>query len=87
MTPAPESAGPDGLVRKAYHQDSVLLAANPLREARRQRELPDVPVPPVCLLDPDGDIVQHLRANGLGHPHPGWACYHTQMWVTELDGR
>jgi len=38
------------------------------------------------VLDPDGDIVRHLAASGIGHRHPGWACYHTQMWTTDVHG-
>ena len=33
-----------------------------LREARRQKDVPNTPVPEICILDPDGDIVRHLRA-------------------------
>ena len=44
------------------------------------------PVPAVCVLDPDGDIVEHLRLSGAGRLHRGWACYHTDMWVTQVDG-
>lgn len=40
----------------------------------------------VAVLDPDGDIVRHLESSGLGRRHPGWACYHTEMWTTDLDG-
>lgn len=71
---------------KHYQQESLFQPANLLREARRQNQLPDVPVPAVALLDPDGDIVRHLRTTGTGRLHPGWACYHTEMWVTELNG-
>jgi uridine phosphorylase len=39
-------------------------------------------VPRVCLLDPDGDIARYLAGPGNGRRHPGWACYHTDMWVT-----
>lgn len=74
------------LQHTAYDQPSVFQPANLLREARRQKQLPDLPVPRVCLLDPDGDIVRHLAATGAGRRHPGWACYHTDMWVTELQG-
>lgn len=45
-----------------------------------------MPVPAVCLLDPDGDIVRHLRVSGRGSLHPGWACYHTEMWTVEIGG-
>ena len=85
----PSRAGLEGypLLRgKQYQQESLFLPENLLREARRQRQLPDVPVPAVALLDPDGDIVRHLRSTGTGVLHPGWACYHTEMWVTDLNG-
>ena len=71
---------------KDYTAESVFQPANLLREARRQKNLPDQPVPRVCLLDPDGDIAAHLADTGRGHRHAGWACYHTDMWVTDLAG-
>ena len=75
------------LVRaKAYDQPSVFEPANLLREGRRQRGRPDIAVPAVCLLDPDGDIVRHLTATGQATEHPGWACYHTTLWTFDLDG-
>jgi hypothetical protein len=64
-----------GLSARDHTAPSVFTAANLLREARRQRRLPDLPVPAVCLLDPDGDVVRHLAA-GTAQRHPGWACYH-----------
>ncbi len=71
---------------KSYDEPSLFEPANLLREARRQRRLPVADVPEVALLDPDGDIVRHLASSGRGRLHPGWACYHTQMWTTDLDG-
>jgi len=74
------------LSAKDYAAPSRFEPANLLREARRQRRLPEVVVPPVALLDPDGDIARHLAASGRGRRHPGWACYHTEMWTVDLDG-
>ncbi len=71
---------------KVYDQASVFQPANLLREARRQKNLSDDRVPRVCLLDPDGDITTYLETSGNAHKHPGWACYHTDMWVTEVSG-
>jgi uridine phosphorylase len=71
---------------KDYAARSVFEPGNLLREARRQRGLADVAVPAVAVLDPDGDIVRHLAATGRGTRHPGWACYHTDMWTVDLDG-
>jgi len=74
------------LVAKDFEAASLFTPANLLREARRQKDLADVSVPAVCLLDPDGDIVRHLAATGRGRRHAGWACYHTDMWIVDLDG-
>jgi uridine phosphorylase len=71
---------------KAYTEPSEFQPSNLLREARRQRNLPELPVPDVCLLDPDGDIVRYLRDTGTSHPHAGWACYHTEMLTVDIDG-
>jgi uridine phosphorylase len=64
----------------------VLRPENLLREARRQRRLPDERVPAVCALDPDGDIVRVLRTAERSQTAAGWACYHTEMDVTSHRG-
>jgi uridine phosphorylase len=64
----------------------VFRPENLLREARRQRGLADAAVPAVCVLDPDGDIVRSLRNDGRSRRSEGWACYHTEMDVTEYQG-
>ena len=74
------------LGRKAHEESSVFQVENLLREGRRQRGRTDRPVPAVCVLDPDGDAVRHLRATGNGELHDGWACYHSELWVVETDG-
>ena len=66
---------------------SVFRPAALLREARRQKGLPAIDVPAVCILDPDGDIVRRLRQEGRSKPFEGWPCYHTQMDAFELAER
>ena len=58
-----------------------------LREARRQKRLPAVDVPPLCILDPDGDIVRRLKATGRAQPFEGWPCYHTALDTFALGNR
>ena len=60
---------------------SVFAPSALLREARRQKGLPAVNVPSVCVLDPDGDIVRHLKATGQAHPANNWPCYHTELFT------
>lgn len=65
---------------KKYEEPSVFTPENLLREARRQKSISEGTVPKVCILDPDGDIVQNLVATGRAHLNPCWACYHTHMY-------
>jgi uridine phosphorylase len=57
-----------------------------LREARRQKALPAYPIPEICVLDPDGDLVRQLSTEGRAALCPGWPCYHTVMHVFEHAG-
>src|SRR5580693_8974800 len=66
---------------------SVFRPAALLREARRQKRLAAVNVPPVCILDPDGDIVRRLQHSGQSKPFAGWPCYHTRLDTFTLAGR
>jgi purine-nucleoside phosphorylase len=74
------------LEAKDFGAPSVFQPAALLREARRQKHLPEIAVPPACLLDPDGDIVAHLVRTGRARRHPGWACYHTELLAFDLPG-
>ena len=65
---------------------SVFTPENLLREARRQKGLAVGSVPALCILDPDGDIVRHLRAIGQAHRDPKWACYHTDLYAFQYQG-
>jgi uridine phosphorylase len=71
---------------KDHKAASVFRPEALLREARRQRQLPLVAVPEICVLDPDGDVVRHLKRTGTGRIHRGWACYHTELLAFDLDG-
>jgi uridine phosphorylase len=74
------------LKNKIYTAPSIFTVENMLREARRQKNLPDGPVPAVCVLDPDGDLVDYLQATGQAKRQPTWACYHTNMEVFTHEG-
>jgi uridine phosphorylase len=71
---------------KDHAAPSVFQPENMLREARRQKRLVLSPIPKVCLLDPDGDIVRQLLASGKAKLCTGWACYHTQLYEFTYGG-
>jgi hypothetical protein len=74
------------LQRRDYHRPSLFRPENMLREARRQKGLESGHVPAICVLDPDGDIAAHARADLGATRSAHWACYHTEMWVWEHAG-
>ena len=78
---------PPLLDNKNPSSPSVFRPTALLREARRQKGLPNIEVPPTCILDPDGDIVRRLRKDGRSKPFEGWPCYHTQLDTFELGGQ
>jgi uridine phosphorylase len=75
---------PPILSNKHYVEPSIFTAENLLREARRQKSLPRGPVPRICVLDPDGDIVRSLVA-ARAERDPHWACYHTDLCTFSHD--
>jgi len=82
-----QQKAPPILAQKDYTAPSAFKPENLMREARRQKALPEISVPDVCILDPDGDMVRHLRATGRAERHPGWACYHTDLFIFHHEGR
>lgn len=89
MTAGDPNSGADWppIVRnKRYADPSVFAPENLLREARRQKALPNHPIPPICVLDPDGDIVRYLVAAGQARLNSTWACYHTALYEFTVAG-
>jgi uridine phosphorylase len=78
--PESRSPTPPILADKRYDAPSAFTPESLLREARRQKGLPHAAVPAVCLLDPDGDLLRRLRAEGRATRDSAWACYHTEMY-------
>ncbi|MFO7857561.1 MAG: nucleoside phosphorylase [Ectothiorhodospiraceae bacterium] len=82
----PTDDTPPILRDKAPEQCSTFTPESLLREARRQKQAATSPVPRVCILDPDGDIVRRMRADGRAERHRDWVCYHTELDVFTVDG-
>lgn len=78
---------PPILNNKHMSSSSVFVPSALLREARRQKNIPAVQVPSICVLDPDGDLVRALRGSGKATPFAGWPCYHTELDTFALAGQ
>ncbi len=86
VPPNPLENPPPILRAKDHHAASVFTPDALLREARRQKGVPTGDVPEICVLDPDGDIVDHLLAGGTASRLAAWACYHTDLYTFERAG-
>jgi len=70
---------------KNYEEQSVFTPENLLREARRQKLIDKYSIPKVCILDPDGDIVEYLQKNNQLELSRCWACYHTKLYIFNYE--
>jgi uridine phosphorylase len=74
------------LARNDHASPSVFRPESLLREARRQKGLQLGRVASICVLDPDGDVVRHVRSSKNAEKSPHWACYHTELWEWQEEG-
>lgn len=68
------------IYNKHYNEPSVFTPENLLREARRQKHIDNCKVPEICVLDPEGDLVDYLLRTNQAKINECWACYHTKLY-------
>ena len=66
-------------------QPSAFTAIDLIDSVRQARQIPNGIVPPLCLLEFDGDLTDWLVREGLAKPFPAWPCFHTTMFAIELE--
>jgi uridine phosphorylase len=64
----------------AFTADSLVAAV------RSARNLSSEAVPPVCLLEFDGDLTDWMVIAGHAQVYKNWACFHTAMYIVDVDG-
>ena len=77
---------PHILKHKSFTESSIFKPENLLRESRRQNGIAQGEVPKICILDPDGDLVDYLNVNNLAEHNKYWACYHSNLYTFEVLG-
>lgn len=83
MSLAPESLP---LLQHALESPSAFTPERLMDAVRVERGLAHEPVPPLCVLDFDGDLSDRLTADGAAAPMKSWACFHTSLSVITLNG-
>lgn len=74
------------LLQHALESASAFTPERLMDAVRAERGLAHEPVPPLCLLDFDGDLSDRLAEEGITSPMASWACFHTLMRVMTLHG-
>jgi|TARA_B110000438_G_scaffold295611_1_gene338877 uridine phosphorylase len=77
---------PNILKNKSYSETSIFKPENLLRESRRQNSITKGKVPAICILDPDGDLVDYLNTHCLAEQNKYWACYHSNLFTFQISG-
>jgi uridine phosphorylase len=67
-------------------ESPVFRPGNLLEAARAKKGLPKTSVPSGCLLDFDGELVEHLVATGRAAAEPAWPCFHTRLFRWNAAG-
>jgi uridine phosphorylase len=73
------------LLNHPLEEPSAFTPQNLMNSVRRARSLPGGDVPPICILEFDGDITDSLIDRGLARKFPSWPCFHTSMFSIEAD--
>ncbi|MBJ40991.1 MAG: uridine phosphorylase [Gammaproteobacteria bacterium] len=76
----------DILGNKNYDEPSIFRPTNLLRESRRQNNIPLGKIPSICILDPDGNLVDYLKNENRALLNKFWACYHSSLYTSEIAG-
>jgi uridine phosphorylase len=74
------------LLTHPWEEPSVFTPEALIEAVRAERQLPEVSVPEVCLLDFDGDLTDWLIQSGQVRRWESWACFHTHMEAFDVDG-
>jgi uridine phosphorylase len=67
-------------------EPSAFTASALMQSVRRARNVPSGPLPPLCILDFDGDLTDWLIQTGRAVSVPGWPCFHTTMYALDMEG-
>jgi uridine phosphorylase len=73
------------LLNHPFDKPSAFTPRSLMDSVRRARSIPDGDVPPICILEFDGDITDWLIDHGLARKFPSWPCFHTTMFAIEVE--
>ena len=76
---------PIPLLSHPLEEPSAFTPEALLEAVRAARNLARDPVPPICILEFDGDLTDWLISTAVAKPWNSWACFHTAMHTFEVE--
>lgn len=73
------------LLNHPLDQPSAFTPEGLMNSVRRARSISEGEVPPICVLEFDGDITDWLIGHGRARKFPSWPCFHTTMFAIEVE--
>jgi hypothetical protein len=74
------------LLQHALQSPSAFTPERLMAAGRADRGLAQEAVPPLCVLDFDGDLSDRRAEEGCTAPVKSWACFHASMRAMTLNG-
>lgn len=74
------------LLNHPVDQPSAFTPQALMESVRRARRIPEGDVPPLCILEFDGDLTDWLIEQGSAKPVRPWPCFHTTMFALTVEG-
>jgi uridine phosphorylase len=69
-----------------HNAPTVFSPKSLVETVRGCKHLKQEPIPPVCVLEFDGDLTEWLISTSKVQLCRSWACFHTTMYSLEVDG-
>ena len=74
------------LLDHPLHAPTVFKPQDLVEAVRVQRGKDNGPIPPICILEFDGDLTDDMIRRGEVERCAAWPCFHTEMWIWRSGG-
>ncbi|MBK5293852.1 MAG: nucleoside phosphorylase [Acidobacteriia bacterium] len=74
------------ILSHSLDEPSAFTASSLVESVRRSRRIAKDVIPPLCILEFDGDLTDWLVEQRIAKPYESWACFHTTMFALEVAG-
>lgn len=68
------------LLKHSYEAQSVFTPENLIEAVKSTRNIQEINIPEICILEFDGDLTDKLKQQGELTHCTSWPCFHTDMW-------